>query len=86
MFKELREDWEYSGELTEQTGIFRDLGFESIDAVALGNAIEEHFGQQLPFADFLTNARDRNLPDITIEDLLEFIMKNLNAPLGRTVA
>ena len=83
LLKELREDWEYSGELTEQTGIFKDLAFESIDAVALGAAIEERFGQQMPFAEFLTRAREQNLEDITIGYLLEFIMTNLNGSGGR---
>jgi acyl carrier protein len=83
MLKELREDWEYSGELTDRTGIFRDLGFESIDAVALGAAIEEHFGQSLPFAEFLTQAREQNLDDITIGGLLEFLMMNLKGVGGK---
>src|SRR2546422_3247277 len=70
LLKELREDWEYSEELTEQTGIFHDLGFESIDAVALGAAIEEHFNQSLPFAEFLTRAREQEFDDISIAHLL----------------
>jgi acyl carrier protein len=78
MLMELREDWEYSAELTEKTGIFRDLGFESIDAVALGSEIEEHFGQTLPFAAFLTRAGEQQLEDITIGNLLDFLMANLD--------
>ncbi len=84
MLKELREDWEYSGELTEETGIFQDLGFESIDAVALGAAIEERFGQPLPFAEFLTHARDQNVKDITIARLLDFLMVNLKPGVERS--
>ena len=83
MLMELREDWEYSAELTEQTGIFRDLGFESIDAVALGSEIEEHFGQTLPFAEFLTRAGEQELDDITIGNLLDFLMLNLNGSTGK---
>jgi len=84
MLKELREDWEYSGELTEETGIFQDLGFESIDAVALGAAIEERFGQPLPFAEFLTHARDQNVKDITIARLLDFLMVHLKPGVERS--
>ena len=84
MLKELREDWEYSGELTEETGIFQDLGFESIDAVALGAAIEERFGQPLPFAEFLTHARDQNVKDITIARLVDFLMVNLKPGVERS--
>jgi acyl carrier protein len=74
----LREDWEYSGELTDDTGLFQDLGFESIDAVALGSALEGHFGTQLPFAEFLTMAKDRKLEDISIGYLLEFLVTHLH--------
>lgn len=79
---ELREDWEYSDEITEQTGIFMDLEFESIDAVALGSAVEEHFDQSLPFAEFLIKAGERQVKDITIGDLLDFLMANLDGSKG----
>jgi len=73
----LREDWDYSDEITEKTGLFSDMQFESIDAVALGSAIEEHFGQSLPFAEFLGKAYERQANDITIGELLDFIMLHL---------
>ncbi len=76
---ELREDWEYSEEITERTGIFRDLGFESIDAVALGSAIEEQYNRSLPFAEFLMKAYERKATDITIGELLDFLMEHLPA-------
>lgn len=74
---ELRDDWEYSGEITERTGIFRDLGFESIDAVALGSAIEDHYDRSLPFAEFLMKANERQATDITIGELLDFLTQHL---------
>ena len=83
MLKDWREEWEYAGEITEETGIFKDLEFESIDAVALGSTIEEHFNQSLPFAEFLTEARREQLKDITVGDLLKFLMANLNGSQER---
>lgn len=74
---EWREDWDYAGTITEDTSIFNDLGFESIDAVAFGSAIEEHFNQSLPFAEFLTTVRERQQEDITVGNLLDFLMANL---------
>lgn len=74
---DLREDWEYTDEITEKTGIFQDLEFESIDAVALGSAIEEHFNQSLPFAQFLTEAGERDAQDIYVGELVDFVMTNL---------
>jgi acyl carrier protein len=74
---ELREDWEYSGEIGDSTGIFRDLQFESIDAVALGSAVEDHYNQSLPFAEFLMKANERKATDITIGELVDFLMTHL---------
>ncbi|MES1258394.1 MAG: acyl carrier protein [Acidobacteriota bacterium] len=84
IFAQLRDDWNYSIPVTEDTGIFRDLGFESIDAVALGSRLEEQFDRSLPFARFLTTVREQKLPDITVGLLLDFLLENLNAaPAGR---
>ena len=43
----------------------------------LGSAIEEHFHQDLPFAEFLTRASEQGLQDITIGRLLDFLVTNL---------
>jgi acyl carrier protein len=80
----LREDWEYSGKIDENTGMFLDLEFESIDAVALGTAIEEHFNQSLPFAEFLSRISERKATDITVGDLLDFLMANLKGAEKRS--
>ncbi len=81
---ELRDDWEFSGEITEATRLFQDLEFESIDAVALGSAIEEHYDRSLPFAEFLTKAGEREAADITVGELLGFLVENLGEPVERT--
>jgi acyl carrier protein len=75
---DLREDWEYPEEITAATGIFGDLEFESIDAVALGSAIEDHYNRSLPFAEYLMKANERKAKDITIGELIDFLMENLN--------
>ena len=75
----LRDDWEFPGEITEQTGIFQDLGFESIDAVALGSAVEDHYNRSLPFAEFLMKANERKATDITVGELVNFMVENLSA-------
>lgn len=73
----IRDDWNRSITVTEDTGIFRDLGFESIDAVALGSTLEEHYDRSLPFAEFLTRVKEQNLNDITVGMLVSFLMENL---------
>jgi len=78
MIRDLRDDWDWSGDITDDTGLFRQLGFESIDVVALGSTLEEHFNRTLPFADFLTRAKEREVHDITVGDLLAFLVENLS--------
>jgi acyl carrier protein len=74
----LREDWEWSSEITDETGMFRELGFESIDLVALGSMLEEHFNQTLPFAEFLTRAKEDQVRDITVGNLVDFLTSSLS--------
>ena len=76
--KDVREDWEISVPIEDDTGLFRDIGFESIDAVALGSSIEEHFDQSLPFADFLTKANEEKWDDVTVGQLVDFLMTHLD--------
>lgn len=76
---DLREGWEYSEQITEKTGIFGDLEFESIDAVALGSAVEDHYNRTLPFAEFLTKAGQRGAKDICVGELVDFLIENVGA-------
>ena len=77
ILSDLREDWEYPGEITASTGIFKDLEFESIDAVALGSAIEDHYNRSLPFAEYLMKANERKATDITVGELIDFLTEHL---------
>lgn len=75
----IRDDWEGSAaEIADNTGLFGDLGFESIDAIALGNELEDHFNRALPFVTFLTQAREEHWTDITVGRLTEFLVVSLN--------
>jgi acyl carrier protein len=80
ILKSAREDWDNSIVVTDDTGIFRDLGFESIDAVGLASALEDHFATSLPFHKFMAKAREEQSPDLTIKQLLDFLMENLEKP------
>ena|SRR2546425_7456030 len=86
ILEDVREGWDWSSEVTENTGIFSELGFESIDAVALGAALEEHFGTSLPFAEFLTRAKEQNVTDITVGQLVAFLMSSLNGAAARSLS
>jgi acyl carrier protein len=82
LLKEARDDWDDSVVITDETGLFLDLGFESIDAVGLGSALEQHFDKVLPFPEFMSRAKEEDLADITVGRLLEFLRLNLD-PAGQ---
>lgn len=75
---ELSEDWEHSGGISLETTFLEDLGFESIDVVALGGAIEEHYRQEFPFAQFLAELGQREAQDICVGEVVEFIYQHLD--------
>ena len=77
LIEELFEDWEYSGKITQETTLLSDLGFQSIDAVALGSAIEDHYDQKIPFAQYLAGLEEKGITDIKLGDFARFIQKNL---------
>lgn len=77
IFKETMGDWEYSGEITPETRLFADLGLESIDVVALGAAIEEHYRRNFPFAQWLGQMREQQVDDIHVKDVIQFLEDNL---------
>jgi acyl carrier protein len=75
---QLAKDWEYSGEISPETFLFADLGFESIDAVVLASHVQEHYQRQLPFPELLAELGRREVKDISISELVEFIYLHLN--------
>jgi acyl carrier protein len=69
---------EYSGEITAHTRFFDDLGCASIDAVVLGEQLEQHFGQKLPFNDLLMDLGNRGATDLEIGELARFVHRYLS--------
>ncbi len=78
LLRQLARDWEYSGEISPETFLFADLGFESIDAVVLASHVQEHYQRQLPFPELLAELGRREVKDISIAELVEFIRFHLN--------
>ena len=70
-------DWEYTGEITTETRFFADMGLGSLDIVVLGTAVQEHYGQRLPFVQFFAEVGQRNTPDIPVGEWVDFIHKHL---------
>ena len=88
VLEELRSDWDYSVPIGPQSRLVADLTFESLDLVVLGTSIQEHFQAQIPFAMFLAEIGQRAKRDATVEELVEFVyrqlslMKSENYPAG----
>jgi len=76
LLEELKEDWE-TAEVTRETMILADLDFESIDAVALGGAIQDHYRQKLPFAEYFGQLSERGAQDISVGEIVDFIHEHL---------
>ncbi len=71
------QDWEFDGAVTEQTRLYGDLAFESLDLVILGAAVQERFGQTFPFPDLFAEIGQRDVHDLTIGEWVDFIERHL---------
>jgi acyl carrier protein len=78
LLKQMARDWEYSGEITPDTWLFADLGFESIDAVILASFVQEHYGRPFPFPQLLADIGQKEIKDLRISELVSFIQQHLN--------
>lgn len=70
---------EYSGDIDSETRFFGDLGLASIDAVVLGETLEEHYGRKLPFHLFMADLGRRAVRDMPLGELVAFLHQHLNA-------
>ena len=79
MLDQMLGDWEYSGQITPETFLVSDLGLESLDIVVLGETIQKHYQETLPFAQFLAEIGQREIRDIRLDEFVEFIYQHLNS-------
>lgn len=74
---QMADDWEYSGEVNEETLFLADMGLESLDLVILGTMIQQQYGQ-IPFAEFLADIGQRPVEerDVTVGELVRYISQH----------
>jgi acyl carrier protein len=74
LMSQLAGDWEYSGSITPDTYMLRDLGMESLDLVVLGTTLQQRYGR-MPFAEYLAEIGERPVEerDITVGDLVVYV-------------
>lgn len=70
---------EYSGVIDRHTRFFADLGFASIDAVVLGEALEQHYGRKLAFNELLADLGRQQAEDLEVGQLADFLAQQLAA-------
>jgi acyl carrier protein len=79
LLKDFTQDWdnEFEGEMTRETRLLADLGFESIDIIQLVVAIEQMVRKsKLPFNELLM--RDgRYVDDLSIGQIADFVAGKL---------
>jgi acyl carrier protein len=68
---------EYSGPIDRETKFFADLGLASIDAVVLGETLQDLYGRPLPFGDLMADLGRRADRDLSIGELADFLGRNL---------
>lgn len=71
---------EYTEPIDAETRFFADMGLASIDAVVLGETLEQHYGHKLPFGDLLAELGRREDRDLRMGELVGFLQRNLNRP------
>jgi acyl carrier protein len=76
--QELTEDWDYAEPVSPKSLLFTEMGLESLDAVVLGTAIQEHYQAQMPFAELLAEIGQQQR-DLSINELADFVVTHLGA-------
>jgi acyl carrier protein len=74
----LCQDWDYADAVGPDSLLFTGLGLESLDAVVLGTAIQEHYRIQMPFAELLADIGEKRR-DLSIAELADFVDQHLKA-------
>ena len=71
-------DWDYSDPITAGTGLFTQLGLESLDAVILATSIQDHYKCEMPFSTLFAEIGESQR-DLTVGELIAFVEKHVAA-------
>ena len=69
------DELELDGPITVATSFNKDLELESIEFVALAEMLQDHYGEELDFVDWLSNKELDQIISLTVGDLVEFVIK-----------
>jgi acyl carrier protein len=78
LLQTLAGDWEYTDEITPRTRFITDMGLGSLDLVMLATAVQERYETRLPFVEFFSEIGRREVPDLPVEEWVDFVHKHLD--------
>ena len=67
------EDWALEMDITEATSFNEDLELESIEFVALAERLQERYGEQVNFVEWIADKELDQIIALKVGDLVEFI-------------
>ena len=70
--QDLCQDWDYADPVGPESLLFTGLGMESLDAVVLCTAIQEHYRITMPFAELLADIGQKQR-DLSIAELADVV-------------
>jgi acyl carrier protein len=76
--QDLCQDWDYAEPVGPESLLFTGLGMESLDAVVLCTAMQEHYQTTMPFAELLADIGQKQR-DLSIAELAEFVGQHVGA-------
>ena len=76
--QDLCQDWDYADPVGPESLLFTGLGMESLDAVVLCTAIQEHYRITMPFAELLADIGQKQR-DLSIAELANFVGQHAGA-------
>jgi len=76
--QDLCQDWDYADPVGPESLLFTGLGMESLDAVVLCTAVQEHYQTTMPFAELLADIGQKQR-DLSIAELAEFVGRHVSA-------
>jgi acyl carrier protein len=74
----LCQDWDYADPVGPESLLFTGLGMESLDAVVLCTALQEHYRITMPFAELLADIGQKQR-DLSIAELAQFVGQHVSA-------
>jgi acyl carrier protein len=76
--QDLCQDWDYADPVGPESLLFTGLGMESLDAVVLCTALQDHYRITMPFAELLADI-GQTQRDLSIAELADFVGQHAGA-------